>query len=79
MERLEIIINEMMADDEPIPMDLKNKGSHGAKTTQSDQDTSNDTSYDDVCAIARKGCKAGKGAGKKAPNGSGVWHRGKSS
>ena len=34
MEKLEIIMNEMMADDGPM--------------TQSDSDTSNDMSYDDV-------------------------------
>ena len=34
-------------------------------------------SYEDVCATAWKGYKAGKGAGKKGPNGSGTWHRGK--
>ena len=34
-------------------------------------------SYEDVCAIAGKGYKAGKGAGKKGPTGSGPWHRGK--
>ena len=34
-------------------------------------------SYDDVCAFAWKGYKAGKGAGKKGPNGSGVWCCGK--
>ena len=34
-------------------------------------------SCEDVCAIACKGYKAGKGAGKKGPNGSGTWHRGK--
>ena len=34
-------------------------------------------SYDDVCAIAGKGYKARKGAGKKGSNGSGPWHRGK--
>ena len=33
--------------------------------TQSDSDTSNDMSYEDVCAIAWKGFKVGKGAGKK--------------
>ena len=34
-------------------------------------------SYEDVCAIAWKGHKAGKGAGKKGPNGSATRHRGK--
>ena len=33
-------------------------------------------SYEDVCAIAWKGYKAGKGAGKKGLSGSGTWHRG---
>ena len=42
MEKLEININEMMADDGPVPMDLGNVGSHHAKKTQSDTDTSND-------------------------------------
>ena len=45
--------------------------------TQGHLDTSNDMSNEDVCAIAWKGCKAGKGAGKKGPNLSGPWHRGK--
>ena len=34
-------------------------------------------SYDYVCAVAWKGYKAGKGAGKKGPNGSGTGNRGK--
>ena len=45
--------------------------------TQSDSDTSNGMSYEDVCAIAWKGYRAGKGAGKKGPNGSATWHLGK--
>ena len=65
MEKLEIIVNEMMADDGPVPMDLGNVGTHDAKMTQNDFDTSNDMSYEHVCAIAWKGYKAGKGAGKK--------------
>ena len=65
MEKLEIIVNEMMPDDGPTPMDLENVGTHDAKTTQSDSDTGNDMSYEDVCAIAWKGYKAGKGAGKE--------------
>ena len=69
MEKLEIIINETMADDGPVPIELVNVGTHDAKTTQSDSDTSNDMSYDDECAIAWKGYKAGKGAGKKGANG----------
>ena len=34
MEKLEIIINEIMADDGPVPMDLRNVGAHDAKTTE---------------------------------------------
>ena len=45
-------MNEMMADDGPVPMDLVNVGAHDTLTTQSDSDTSNDMSYEDVCAIA---------------------------
>ena len=71
------VVREMMADDGPVPMDLGNVGTHDTKMTQGDSDTSNDMSYEDVCAIAWKGYKAGKGAGKKGPSGSGTWHRGK--
>ena len=49
---------------------------HDTKITQSDPDTSDDTSYDDVCGMASKGCKAGNGAGKKGQIGSGKWHSG---
>ena len=77
MEKLEIIVNEMMADDGPTPMDPGNVCAYDAKTTQSDSDTSNDTSYEDVCAIAWKEYKAGKGAGEKGSNGSVTWHCGK--
>ena len=42
-----------------------------ARTTQSDQDASNHTSYD-VCAIAWRGCETGKGAGMRGPNGAGT-------
>ena len=58
MEKLEISINEMMADDGPTPMDLGSVGAYDAKTTQSDSDTSNDMSYEDLCAIPWKGYKA---------------------
>ena len=75
IEKLEIIVNEMMADDGPVPMDLRHVGTHDTKMTQNDSDTSNDMSYEDVCAIAWKGYK--KVAGKKGPNGSATWHRGK--
>ena len=43
MEKGEIIVNEMMADDGPAPMDLGNVGAYDAKTMQGDSDTSNDT------------------------------------
>ena len=49
MEKLEIIINELMADDGPEPKDLGNVGKHNARTTQSDQDASNVMSNDDAC------------------------------
>ena len=55
MEKLEIIVNEMMSDDGPTPKDLDHVGACDAKTTQSDPDTSNDMSYEDVCAIAWEG------------------------
>ena len=77
MEKLEININEMMADDGRVPMDLGSVGTHDARRTQSDQDVSNDMSYDAVCAMAWKGYVAGKGTGKKGPNGAGTWYRGK--
>ena len=77
MEKLEIIIHGMIADDGPVPLDLENVGTHDARTTQCDQDANNDMSCDDVCSIAWKEFKAGKGAGKKGPNGAGTWYRGK--
>ena len=77
VEKLGIIVNEMIADDGPVPMDLGNVGAYDAKMTQSDSDTSNDMPYEDVCAIAWKEYKDGKGAGRQGPNGSGTWHRGK--
>ena len=49
MEKLEIIIIETMADDGQEPMDLGTVGTNDARTTQSDQDTSIDMSYDAVC------------------------------
>ena len=39
MEELEFIINEMMVDDGPAPMDLGNVGTHDSKERQSDSDT----------------------------------------
>ena len=61
MEKLEIIVNEMMADDGPVSMDLGKVGTHDAKMTQSDSDMSNDMSHDDVCAIVWKGYKGRPG------------------
>ena len=71
MEKLEIIINEMMADDGPMPMDLGNVSGYDTKSRQGDSDKNNEMSYEDVCAIAWKGCKAGTGAGQKGPQTSG--------
>ena len=65
MEKLETIINEMMADDGPVPMDLGNVGTHDMKMTQSDSDTSNDMSYEDACAIAGKGYKLAREHARK--------------
>ena len=64
-----------MADDGPVPMDLGNVGTQDARTTQCVQDASNDMSYDEVCAIAWTGNKAGTGTSKKGPNGAGMWYR----
>ena len=77
MEKLEIIVDEMVADDGPVPMDLVIVSGHDTMSTKGDSDTSNDKSYEDVFAIAWKGYKADRSAGKKGPNGSGPWHRGK--
>ena len=33
MDKLEIIVNEMMADDGPVPMDLENIRTHDMKIT----------------------------------------------
>ena len=66
-ETSEIIINEMIADEGPVPMNLENVSTDDARTTY--------MSYDDVCAFAWNGCKARKGAGKQAPNGAGTWYR----
>ena len=50
MEKLEIIVNEVVADDGPVPMDLGSVGVHDTKTTQNDSHTSNDMSCEDACA-----------------------------
>ena len=54
-----------MADDGPVPLDLGNVGTNDAITTQSNQDASNDMSYDDMCAIALKGNTAGQRTARK--------------
>ena len=48
VEKLEIIINEMTADDGPVPKNLGTVGTHDARTMQRDHDASNDMSYDDA-------------------------------
>ena len=55
VEKVEIILNEMMTDDGPVPMDLGNVSGHDTKSTESDYDTSNDMSCEDVCAISWEG------------------------
>ena len=62
MQKLEIIVNEMMADDAPVPMDLGNVGAYDAKTTQSGSDTSNDMSYEDVCATCLERIQSRQGS-----------------
>ena len=54
MEKLETFIHEMMADDGPVPMDLVNVGTHDARTTQSDQDASNDMSRGKETQLAKE-------------------------
>ena len=53
-------MNEMMAADAPVPMDLGNVCTHDTKMTQNDSDMSNDMSYEDVCATAWKGIQVGR-------------------
>ena len=69
MEKLEIIVNEMMADDGPVPMDLGNVGMHDGKASQNDLDASNDMSYEEACVpLLGKGTKlAREQAGKDRP------------
>ena len=50
MVKLEII-NETMADDGPVPMDLGNVGGYDARMMQSSHDMNNEISFDDMCAI----------------------------
>ena len=48
LEKLDIIVNEMMADDGPVPMDLGNVGTHDTKMAQNDSDTT--TCHMKTCA-----------------------------
>ena len=77
MEKLEIIIDEVLANDGPTPVALGSVDVHDAGMMQSDPDMGNDTSYDDMCATGWKGCTVGKGAGKKGPDGPGASRRGR--
>ena len=77
MEKLEVVINEMMTDEGRVAMDLGDTGADDAKMTQFDQETDNNMLHDDMCAIAWKRYKAGKGPGKKGIDGTGTWNRGK--
>ena len=55
-------VREMMQKDIKRFLTGPRKLEHDTKMTQNDSDTSNDMSYEDVCAIAWKGYKAGKGS-----------------
>ena len=77
MEKLEVVINEMMTNEGRVAMDLGDTGAHDAKMTQCDQETDNKMLHDDMCAIAWKRYKVGKGSGKKGIDGRGTWNRGK--
>ena len=74
MEKLEIIIIKMMADDGPVPMDLGNFGTHDAnRVIRTLATTCHTTPY--VRSLGM-GTKLAEGTGKKGPNGLGVWHLG---
>ena len=66
MEKLEIIINELMANGGPTPMNLGNVGAHDAKTTQSDP------GYEQRHVMRRRVCHRLEGV-----QGPAKWHRGK--
>ena len=55
MEKLEIIINEVMADDGPTPMDLENVSGYDTKTTQGDS-TRAMTCHTKTCAPSHGKC-----------------------
>ena len=69
MEKLEMIINEMMADDGPTPTDLGNVCAYDAKTMQCWTWT-RATTCTKTCVPSR-GREASKGAGKKGTEGIG--------
>ena len=64
------VVREMMADDGPTPVNLGNVGAYDAKTTQSGLGHEQRHVIRDVCAIAWKRYKAGKGRMRKC-----VWRR----
>ena len=70
MQKLEVIINDMMADEGAVPTGLDVIGAHCAK---------NDRQHHVIRrrAVAWKGRKAGTGSGTKGTNGTGTWNRGK--
>ena len=62
MEKLEILVNEMMADEGPLPVDLGSVGVHDTKTTHGESDTINDMSYEEMCVITWKVYKNRQGS-----------------
>ena len=70
--KLETIIDERVNDACSVSKDSDNADTYDTRTTRSDQDASNDMSYDDECAIARKRYKADNGEDKKESNGVGT-------
>ena len=77
MDKLEITINEMMAHDGPVAMDLVNVGTYDAKRTLSDSDTSNDMSHEDVCnRLEKVPSRQGNGQERIKRTGGGGVHQG---
>ena len=64
MEKLDIIINGMMADDGPTPMDLGNVSGYDTKTTHSTRTRTRTCHTKDVCAIAWKGTRPAREASR---------------
>ena len=52
VEKLEVIITEMIADDTSGPMDLVNINAQDSKSSFGDDEPRHGVSYDDTCAIA---------------------------